>query len=190
MRTSHQLLRRSVVIWAAGIVGLIFWSLGGALAAKPANGTKKDATASSRVAPPGVTLNACGCYRQGEACMCTNKNAKCECAGDCEPVGCEEKRQKEMDREVAVEVKRAEDADKKRQAAEAESQRKAAEAEAAREKAEEGDDDTADTDKAEPTDKAGDKAAEKPAEKPADKPAAKPVHKGRTSKKAPRSSGG
>src|SRR4051812_40535893 len=109
MRTSHQLQRRAVVIWAIGIV----LGMGGVAAvAKPSKkADKSDATVPSKGSPPGVTLNACGCYRNGASCMCTNKNAKCDCPGDCEPVGCEEKRQKEMDREVAAEVKRAEDAD-------------------------------------------------------------------------------
>ncbi len=196
MRTSHQLQRRAVVIWALGFI----LGMGGAVAvAKTAS--KKDKTdkteaATSRGAPPGVTLNACGCYRKGEACMCTNKNARCECPGDCEPVGCDEKRQKEMDREVAVEVKRAEEDDKKRAAAEAETERKAAEAEAAREKAEQGGDETGDD-----NDKGGDKAAEPAAgksddkatkkadDKAQDKPAAKPLHKGRAAKKPSRSGG-
>jgi len=193
MRTSHQLQRCAVVIWALGFIGFMVFGLGEATAV--AKTSKKDKTnvGSSTKAPPGVTLNACGCYRTGEACMCTNKNARCECPGDCEPVGCDEKRQKEMDREVAAEVKRAEEEDKKRAAAEAESERKAAEARAARDKAEEGgdDDDTA----AAPGDKAVDPAAEKKAdEKKADdkaqeKPATKPVHKGRAAKKSARPGG-
>jgi hypothetical protein len=82
--------------------------------------TKKDkTTAGKSAAPPGVTINACGCYRKGNACVCTDRKAKCECPDDCEPVGCEEKRQKEMDKEMAAEVKRAQEEDKKREAAEA-----------------------------------------------------------------------
>src|SRR5438477_117941 len=142
MRTSHQLPRRAVVIGAIGFIGFIAFGLGGATAVAKTSKKDKTEAASSSKAPPGVTLNACGCYRYGQACMCTNKNARCECPGDCEPVGCDEKRQKELDREVAAELKRAEDQEKQRQAAEAEAQRKAAEAEAARQKAEEGDDDT------------------------------------------------
>jgi hypothetical protein len=193
MRTSHQLQRRAVVIWAIGFVIVSFWvsfgGLGGEVAvAKTAKKDKTEAAAASSKAPPGVTLNACGCYRRGEACMCTNKNARCDCPGDCEPVGCDEKRQKEMDREVAAEVKRAEDADKKRAAAEAESERKAAEAEAARQKAEEdGDDDTtvAPEDRA-AVEKPADKAQSKSDDKATDKPATKPAHKGRASKKSAR----
>jgi len=192
MRTSHQLQRRAVVIWAIGIVGFTFLAMGGATAvAKTSKKTDKtDATASSKGgAPPGVSLNACGCYRNGASCMCTNKNAKCECPGDCEPVGCEAKRQKEMDREVAAEVKRAEDADKKRQADEAETQRKAAEAEAARQKAEEGGDDDSDDvgDNKLTVEKPAEKSEDKAAGKADDKAATKPVRKGRAAKKPARS---
>jgi len=191
MRTSHQLHRRAVVIWAIGFGALFLCGLGGAAAvAKSAKKDKTDVAAPGK-GPPGVTLNACGCYRQGESCMCTNKNARCDCPGDCEPVGCEQKRQKEMDREVAAEVKRAEEQDKQRQAAEAEAQRKAAEAEAARQKAEEGDDDdttVAPEDRA-AVEKPADKAQSKSDDKATDKPATKPAHKGRPGKKAGRSGG-
>ena len=111
----------------AGVVGLVGLSFAGgtASAAKRAK-PPKDGTAAPDEntpaprggAPAGVQLNACGCYRRGETCVCTNKNAKCACPEDCEPIGCEEKRQKELDREMAVEVKRAQDEDKKRQDAE------------------------------------------------------------------------
>ena len=70
-------------------------------------------------APPGMTLNACGCYAKGNGCVCTNKKAKCECPGECEPVGCDEKRNKEMEKEYSDAVKHAQDEDKKREEAEA-----------------------------------------------------------------------
>jgi hypothetical protein len=97
-------------------------------------------------APPGVTLNACGCYQKGNGCVCTNKKAKCECPGECEPVGCEEKRNKAMEKEYSdavkhaqdddkkreeVETKKAQDAEKKRQAEEAAAEKKRTEDEAA-----------------------------------------------------------
>lgn len=184
MRRSHSVGRPAVALLAIALM-MTGAAAGGtdvalAKSAKKDKSDKSDtATASRGSAPPGVTLNACGCYRKGDACVCTNKNAKCECPEDCEPVGCEAKRQKEMDREVAAEVKRAEDEDKKRQAADAENTRKASEAEAAREKAEEGpgnDDDSAGAPAAE---KAAEPAA---AEKPADKPPAKAAHKTRAKK--------
>jgi hypothetical protein len=81
--------------------------------------------------PPGESVNACGCYRDTKGgCVCTDKKAKCECAGECEPVGCSEKRDKEMEREIAAEVKRAQDDEKRRQQAQ-EAEEKAEESGAA-----------------------------------------------------------
>jgi hypothetical protein len=59
--------------------------------------------------------NACGCYQTtaGE-CICT-KRGKCDCPGECEPKGCDEKRQKALEKEVKEETKKAEAAEKKRQ---------------------------------------------------------------------------
>jgi hypothetical protein len=72
-------------------------------------------------------VNACGCYRDSAgACFC-GKKGKCDCPGDCEPRGCEEKRAKEIDKEVEAEIKRAREAEKK-QRDEAEEKRKKAEA--------------------------------------------------------------
>jgi len=50
--------------------------------------------------------NACGCYANtaGE-CTCTRK-VKCGCPGECEPKGCEEKRQKELEKEIKEETKK------------------------------------------------------------------------------------
>lgn len=52
-------------------------------------------------------LNACGCSQSpaGE-CFCT-KQAKCGCPGMCEPVGCSAKREKEFQRELDAETRRA-----------------------------------------------------------------------------------
>jgi len=74
--------------------------------------------------------NACGCYQNtaGE-CTCTRRG-KCDCPGECEPKGCDEKRQKALEKEVKEETRKAEAAEKKRQEEAAEKQRKA-EAEAA-----------------------------------------------------------
>lgn len=74
-------------------------------------------------------VNACGCYRDSTgACFCGKKGkGKCDCPGDCEPKGCEEKRAKEMEKEVEAESKRARDAERK-QHEEAEEKRKKAEA--------------------------------------------------------------
>ncbi len=67
--------------------------------------------------PGGEKLNACGCYRDNAGnCRCTKKKAKCVCSGDCEPIGCEEKRQKEMEKEAQAELKRIKEQEKKKEA--------------------------------------------------------------------------
>jgi hypothetical protein len=70
--------------------------------------------AIAEAAPPQV--NACGCYRDSVgSCYCGKKPSKCVCPGECEPKGCEEKRAKELDKEIEAEAKRAREADKKQQ---------------------------------------------------------------------------
>jgi hypothetical protein len=60
--------------------------------------------------------NACGCYEDSAgACHCAKKS-KCGCPGECEPAGCEEKRQKQLDKETSEEIKRQQSEDKKRNA--------------------------------------------------------------------------
>lgn len=68
--------------------------------------------------------NACGCYQttSGE-CICTRKS-KCDCPGECEPKGCDEKRQKELEKVIKEETKKVEVAEKKRQEEAAEKQRR------------------------------------------------------------------
>jgi hypothetical protein len=55
-------------------------------------------------------LNACGCYGEGNNCTCT-RNAKCGCPGECEPKGCEEARQKQLQKEIEAETKKAKEAE-------------------------------------------------------------------------------
>jgi hypothetical protein len=51
--------------------------------------------------------NKCGCYADtAGSCYC-NKNAKCGCPGECEPKNCEAQRQKQFDREIQAETRRA-----------------------------------------------------------------------------------
>jgi hypothetical protein len=116
MKNAHRIGR---LIVAALVMA---WPAAGAIGKE----AKNKAPAAKSAAPAGVTLNACGCYRKGNACVCTDKKAKCECPEDCEPVGCDEKRQKEMDREMAAEIKRGQEQDKKRQADEAAREQKSA----------------------------------------------------------------
>lgn len=110
-----KLVRVVPVLVTAGMGGyaLGLWS-----------GTSVGVRAVQAATPP---VNACGCYRDTTgACFC-GKKGKCDCPGDCEPKGCEEKRAKEMNKEVEAETKRARDAEKK-QRDEAEDKRKKAEA--------------------------------------------------------------
>jgi hypothetical protein len=79
---------------------------------------KQGGTSKKGGLPPGVTLNACGCYRWNESCVCTDRSGKCECPGECEPVGCEAKRRKQIEKEIAEEEKRIRDEAKKREEAE------------------------------------------------------------------------
>jgi hypothetical protein len=54
--------------------------------------------------------NSCGCYQDGSgACLCGRK-AKCGCPGSCEPKGCDEKREKEINKQIELETKKAEQA--------------------------------------------------------------------------------
>jgi hypothetical protein len=56
------------------------------------------------------TPNSCGCYQDGSgACLC-GKKAKCGCPGECEPRGCEEKRDKALNREIEAETRKAQQA--------------------------------------------------------------------------------
>jgi hypothetical protein len=57
--------------------------------------------------------NRCGCYRDTTgACFC-EKKATCGCPGDCEPRGCEEKRDRELQKQIQEETKRAQAAGRK-----------------------------------------------------------------------------
>jgi hypothetical protein len=75
------------------------------------------------------TANACGCYRDDQGgCKCAKKS-KCGCPEECEPVGCEEKRQKQADREADAALKKMEARERKK-GAEAAKETKAAKAKA------------------------------------------------------------
>ena len=63
-------------------------------------------------------LNACGCYGEAGNCVCERK-AKCGCPGECEPKGCEEARQKQMQKEIDEETKKAKEAEAARKPKEA-----------------------------------------------------------------------
>ncbi|HZL20816.1 MAG TPA: hypothetical protein VFG23_23990 [Polyangia bacterium] len=62
------------------------------------------------------TPNKCGCYKDSAGtCFCAKKG-KCGCPGDCEPKGCEEQRDKEIQKEIDAETKKAEASQNKRSA--------------------------------------------------------------------------
>jgi hypothetical protein len=62
-------------------------------------------------------MNACGCYHdETGACKCTNKKAKCVCPGDCEPVACQVKREKDAAREADATLKKIQTREKKKAA--------------------------------------------------------------------------
>ena len=52
--------------------------------------------------------NKCGCYKDGAGTCYCDKKAKCGCPGDCEPKGCDEARNKELEKEIEAETKKAE----------------------------------------------------------------------------------
>ncbi len=58
--------------------------------------------------------NKCGCYKDGAGLCYCDKKAKCGCPGDCEPKGCEEQREKELQKEIDAETKKAADSDHER----------------------------------------------------------------------------
>jgi len=62
--------------------------------------------ASASAAPEGAP-NACGCYSDSTGSCYCGKKTKCGCPGECEPKGCEEKRQKQLEKEIAAETKKA-----------------------------------------------------------------------------------
>jgi hypothetical protein len=123
-------MEKVVRVWmsrlgVALVVGLVTLASGSLAFAKDKQDKKdKEPPASAPSAstkgkpPPGESINACGCYHDAQgACACTDKKGKCDCPGDCEPVGCGEKRDKEIEREMQIEIKRAQDDEKKRQEA-------------------------------------------------------------------------
>jgi hypothetical protein len=109
MRQSSRILWVIVAVLLGGGVGG-FQLLGGRAEAKGKSAKADDG--------PKHEVNACGCYKDGAgACFC-GKKGKCSCPGDCEPKGCEEKRNKEIQKEVAAETKKAHDADQKQRSKE------------------------------------------------------------------------
>jgi hypothetical protein len=57
--------------------------------------------------------NSCGCYKDGAGTCFCDKKAKCGCPGDCEPKGCDEKREQQMKKEIDAETRKAAEADRR-----------------------------------------------------------------------------
>ena len=114
-RTMPMMLRQSSRI----LLVLVTLVVGGATGFVGARAEAKDKTkTASADSGPKHEVNACGCYKDAAgACLC-GKKGKCACPGDCEPKGCEEKRAKEMQKEVAAETKKAHEADQKQRSKE------------------------------------------------------------------------
>jgi hypothetical protein len=64
-----------------------------------------------------AAANKCGCTlnESNNTCSCS-KGAKCGCPGECEPKGCEEKREAQRKKEIDAETKKAAEADRKHKA--------------------------------------------------------------------------
>jgi hypothetical protein len=64
-----------------------------------------------------AATNKCGCTlnESNNSCSCS-KGAKCGCPGECEPKGCEEKREAQRKKEIDAETKKAAEADRKHRA--------------------------------------------------------------------------
>jgi hypothetical protein len=107
--------------------GVVVWCLAGSFGAvgiSTANAAAKAKKQAAAPPPAGKKVNACGCYADvSNNCFCGRKG-KCDCPGECEPKGCEEKRAKAMNKEVAAETKRAAEADKKQKQKSAEAEKK------------------------------------------------------------------
>jgi hypothetical protein len=67
--------------------------------------------------------NKCGCYKDDAGVCFCDKGAKCGCPGDCEPKGCEQARDKQIQKEIEAETKKAAQADRKHAGGEAKAAR-------------------------------------------------------------------
>jgi len=104
---------RQFRVWL--VIATISVAVGGAGGARVA-WAKKDKTPVGAGPSTKKEINACGCYKDTAGqCFC-GKKGKCACPGDCEPKGCEEKRAKQMQKEIQAETKKAAEADKKQRA--------------------------------------------------------------------------
>jgi hypothetical protein len=54
--------------------------------------------------------NSCGCFKDDTGTCYCDKKAKCGCPGDCEPKGCSEAREKQIQKQIDAETKKAAEA--------------------------------------------------------------------------------
>lgn len=112
-RVSFGSLLSFVLLAGVLLAGVLLAGAPLAASAFAADKAPVPAAASSTATP---AQNKCGCYEDSAgACHCAKKN-RCGCPGECEPAGCEQKRQKQHDKETAEELKRQQSEDKKRNA--------------------------------------------------------------------------
>ncbi len=120
----RPLLRSALIRFGCG---LVVWFLAGSFGAAGISTAFAAAKAKKQAAAPpaaGKKVNACGCYSDASNnCFCGRKG-KCDCPGECEPKGCDDKRAKQMEKEVAAETKKAAEADKKQKQKSAEAEKK------------------------------------------------------------------
>ena len=110
---SVRLLSRSEEAMSTrhGIVVAAIVALLSTLGASDATARAKKSAAAPKAPPRAV--NACGCYADLEGkCFCP-KRGKCGCPGECEPKGCDDKRARQMQKEIAAETKKAAEIDRK-----------------------------------------------------------------------------
>jgi hypothetical protein len=69
---------------------------------------------SAQADPEPPRVNRCGCYEESAGiCKCLRKSA-CGCPGECEPLGCEQRRQEDLGRRMQEELKKIRDEDRNR----------------------------------------------------------------------------
>jgi hypothetical protein len=56
--------------------------------------------------PESPATNACGCFEQSPGVCACLKVSRCGCPGECEPLGCEDKRQEDLARRMDEELKK------------------------------------------------------------------------------------
>ena len=87
VQTDHPVLRLTVAAVVVLMVGL--------------------ASPTAVVADEVPARNACGCQQDSAGICSCDRGARCGCPGECEPKGCAEKREKQLQKEVEFETKKA-----------------------------------------------------------------------------------